>query len=243
MSSIFSSFGTIDCGLELMAQAWVSLEHSFSVRRKEDELPGVDRAATIRFGPHRDHTKFLQGHPTDILVVGYGHLMRPLGPHVSQPVERMIAAATHPPRVVIETWCPKAQVWMWGPVAKSTISRWDQLGYGTRCKRMSATRYGGAMVHDRLIVVRTAVDLPTWEWAPEEAAAEVVRPMSNLLTPPGLVRTRYEKEESVCCPVPDAHVDPMPAVAGSLIRTERGLRRLQRDEAYRGLGGQSAHER
>jgi hypothetical protein len=58
--------------------------------------------------------------------------------------------------------------------------------------------------------------------------------MSNLLTPPGLVRATYRKEF-----IPDTYdsrTDPMPTQPGSWIRTDRGYRRLQLDEIGRGLG-------
>ena len=239
LSSVFLSFGTIDCGLELMSRAWKTMTHGFSVRRSGDELPTPDRAAHVLVGPHRVHDGLLIEHPVDLLVVGYSHLSRPLGPHDTQPVEKMVAPAPRRPRVILETWWPKAQVWRWGPVSKPATSRWNALGYTTRCRRMSATRYGGAMIQDRLVVLRVATDLPVWEWPPEESAAEVVRAMSNLLTPAGLLKTGYLEEDTIRCPIPNAESEPMPATVGSLIRTERGVRRLQVDEVYRGLGSQT----
>ena len=164
VSTIFSKFGTIDCGLELMAQAWKTMSHEFSVRRSGDKLPSSDRAVHVLLGPHRVHGDLLAAHPVDLLVVGYAHLSLPLGAHDSQPVEQMVAAASQRPQIVLETWWPKAQVWRWGPVSKPSVSRWEALGYVTRCQQMSATRYGGAMVHERLVVVRAAAGLPPWEW-------------------------------------------------------------------------------
>jgi hypothetical protein len=58
--------------------------------------------------------------------------------------------------------------------------------------------------------------------------------MSNLLTPPGLVRNhRYVHGRYGD---PSAHSDPMPAHLGAYVNTERGTRRLMPEESGRGLG-------
>ena len=109
VSSIFGSFGTIDCGLELMSRAWRTMAHGFSIRRSGDKLPAPDRASHVLVGPHRVHREVLTEHPVDLLVVGYGHLSRPLGPHDVQPVEAMVAIAPRRPRVA---WCMSSSATM-----------------------------------------------------------------------------------------------------------------------------------
>jgi hypothetical protein len=74
-----------------------------------------------------------------------------------------------------------------------------------------------------------------WTWKPAECAPDQVRPMSNLLTPPGLVSrhaylTRHHDN------VPQARIHPMPAQAKALIETEKGVRRLFPEETANGLG-------
>jgi hypothetical protein len=69
---------------------------------------------------------------------------------------------------------------------------------------------------------------------------EAPRPMGNLLTPPGLLRTRYlppsDFDEVTLLTIPHAQVDPMPNKPGAVIRTEKGIRRLKDEELARGLG-------
>ncbi|CAJ1953804.1 unnamed protein product [Cylindrotheca closterium] len=59
--------------------------------------------------------------------------------------------------------------------------------------------------------------------------------MSNLLTPPGLVSKRaYSQWRSPN--TPKAFSDPMPHQIRAWIETEKGIRRLLKDELARGLG-------
>jgi hypothetical protein len=78
---------------------------------------------------------------------------------------------------------------------------------------------GGAITQSRLLVARIQTQCPPqWSWPCEEAAAAMARPMSNLLTSPGLVRVKHRNES-----IPDAYdarTDPMPTQLGSWIRTE-----------------------
>jgi hypothetical protein len=58
--------------------------------------------------------------------------------------------------------------------------------------------------------------------------------MSNLLTPPGLVRSNVHVQGRAGDPI--AQRDPMPSVMGAYIQTKRGTRRLSPEESSRGLG-------
>lgn len=132
------------------------------------------------------------------------------------------------PKFVFESWPPQAQLWAQGPIAKACVTRWKELGFSSRCRFLQTTQHGGAIVHNRLVVVRCSDnDISSWTWPVHEPGASVVRPMGNLLTPPGLVRCKCKSSSSS---VPDASVDPMPGRPGTLIRTARGVRRLQVDE-------------
>jgi hypothetical protein len=99
-----------------------------------------------------------------------------------------------------------------------------------RCRVINAVEVGGAINQERLLVARVhAFWNHLWTWGDLEAGEEVTRPMSNLLTPPGLVpRHLYDHRSQRV--VPDAQVDPMPCYIGAWIQTEKGVRRLMPEE-------------
>ena len=72
-----------------------------------------------------------------------------------------------------------------------------------------------------------------WVW-PDLSPELVHRPMANLLTPPGLSKTKYIEHSKG--PISNASSDCMPAHPCSLIRTDKGVRMLQVDEFSWGLG-------
>ena len=94
---------------------------------------------------------------------------------------------------------------------------------------------GGAIAQVRLLVARVPEECSSvWSWGTYPPPPYHPRPMSNLLTPPGLI-----KSTSYCCLTldsPQATSDPMPCFPGAWIITEHGHRRLLLDECARGLG-------
>jgi hypothetical protein len=88
------------------------------------------------------------------------------------------------------------------------------------------------------LVARVATDhADSWMWGAPESDPEVCRPMSNLLTPSGLMRghgTVYL--DHAYHAAPNSATEPMPGKVGGLIRTDRGIRRLNLDETGQGLG-------
>ena len=127
------------------------------------------------------------------------------------------------------------QTWSQAPTAKASMTSWSELGFETRMMMLSGTDAGGAIRWTKVFVARVRnEDNDKWKWPvrPEESP---LRPMSNLLTPPGLVpRHKYlsrSVEGAVC-----ARTDPMPGRPGALIRTEKGVRGLQLNEFCHGLG-------
>lgn len=122
------------------------------------------------------------------------------------------------PKIVFEAWPQQAQLWAQGQISKGPLTHWKELGYISWCAFMQTTKHGGAIVINRLIVVRyRAAEVDHWVWPKE--ACDVVWPMSNLLTPPGLVKTWYEKTRAG---TPVAETDPMPSRSGALIHTTQG---------------------
>jgi hypothetical protein len=140
------------------------------------------------------------------------------------------------PRLVLEVWHTNAQLWSKGPMCKGRTTVWEEFGYVTRCRTIQATDIGGAIHQKKLIVARVQKEWShAWKWAPEEAQPDLIRPMSNLLTPPGLVPYKAYDRKSTRDP-PDARTEPMPGTLGAWIKTEKGIRRVTLEETSRGLG-------
>lgn len=234
------TYGTIDCGMESMSQAWTAAKHVFAVRRPNDPR-APDASPVIEYaGPSRYPKKLLGKHPVDLLVVERGHIQKALGKPTVEEWEHLVSSTEVPkrPTIVLESWRSTALIWSQGPTSKGTLTRWRELGYATRCRRVCATRIGGAITQTRLLVVRIAEgSADQWEWPAMEPEGDTLRPMSNLLTPPGLVGwNKYIKPPSSAPPALDVHAKPMPDQPGSLLSTERGIRRLLPEEIARGLG-------
>ena len=102
---------------------------------------------------------------------------------------------------------------------------------------MNATNVGGAIQQVRLMVVRVANFLEKyWDWKFFDSGIRP-RPMSNLLTPPGLLRRNQKKYyNTVRGHVTDGFTDPMPSQIGRWIKTKKGIQRLLPKELGRGLG-------
>jgi hypothetical protein len=116
------------------------------------------------------------------------------------------------------------------------------MGYTTRCRVINAVEVGGAINQERLLVACVhAFWNHLWTWGDLEAGEEVTQPMSNLLTPPGLVpRHLYDHRSKRV--VPDARVNPMPCYIGAWIQTEKGVRRIMPEETSKGLGAPKAEQ-
>jgi hypothetical protein len=144
-------------------------------------------------GDQRYPRKLLNRQPVDLLVVELGIDHRPPTTLKRSAWEDLVQH-TYPrnrPRVVLETWTGSAQLWSSGPVCKGRTTVWDELGYTTRCRLIQATDVGGAIWQEKLVVARIQHKWAhAWSWSPVEARSDLVRPMSNLLTPPGLVPGR-----------------------------------------------------
>jgi hypothetical protein len=237
---VIKTFGTIDCGLELMRSSWKTLLHSFSVQD-----PSLDPSAHLSAPPATTRVKgpcfpfrLLSTTPVDLLVVEQSFVETP--PTSLDPTrwERMIQKTTvlSRPKVVLEVWTGNAHLWVHGPACKVVRSRWEEQGYDSRYRRVNATHVGGAIGQVCFICVHILkTSSSSWVWDDMEITVDQPHPMSNLLTPPGLIRSSLF---SLSLPhiKPFPSTDPMPSVYGSWIETPRGTRRLQGDELARGLG-------
>jgi hypothetical protein len=148
------------------------------------------RPKNVLSEPHRLPNNLLIDFPVDLLTVKRGNETKPPLTYERDSWEKLVSRtpADKQPQVVIESWPPNAQLWTKGPTCKSTTTRWEDLNYVLRYKRVSATNVGGAINQARLLVARVRHDWShLWIWNAEETEIDSVRPVSNLLTPPGLV--------------------------------------------------------
>jgi hypothetical protein len=94
---------------------------------------------------------------------------------------------------------------------------------------------GGAIIQARLVVARVRYEWShLWIWNPQESETDLPRPMSNLLTPSGLLKP-YQYVDGRHGD-PHALTGPMPGFFGAYIKTDRGVRRVLPEETGRGLG-------
>ena len=242
-----------------MRLAWVKMDHVFSVRRRSDvilELPSVknnnilitDNNNTddisgdsifpvILEGCPNYPKKLLDRHPVDLLVVDKSSMKKPPSLPVF-PWERVVSSAASPnrPKVILESWRAASQLWAKGPSVKSCVTRWKALGYESFIKLVRGTDVGGAIQQTRVLVARVqTAEAHRWRW-PRLFPEESLRPMSNLLTPTGLVPAYLYLQDQECPTAAVARLDSMPDRPGARIRTERGVRGLLAEEYCRGLG-------
>lgn len=227
-SPVYHNYGSIGGGYDGAKEAWHGLERLCYVER------GL-----------RPPKKLLKKHPVELLAVERGHWGRPgLGQDITREWRELILECLKErrPDTIVEMWPGSSTLWENGPLSKGSVKRWALLGYTSRGKLVSALEVGGAIDQTRLILIRTVrLDVATKDWPGTEERGHD-RPMSNLLTPPGLVgRRRWRKT-----PIPKGtrvwdpqehpmpwkdHVGVLPWVVGPY-----GVRRLTWEEIGKGLG-------
>ena len=237
------SYGVITGGAELMRWAWPTLDQRFSVRHQRETVPAVsasDGSPKIIIGNHRYKANLLQQYPVDLVVVERGAHTKPPTQLQREPWESLVEGTSlaHRPKVILEVWVANAQLWSKGPMCGASVSRWSRIGYGSQCRLVRATAIGGSICQSRLVIARVqSARGYEWTWDSLDRDPDLIRPMSNLLTPPGLVNRRlFVPGKSPSSDIPNCQTDPMPNRVGSLIQTEHGIRRLSIDEVARGLG-------
>jgi hypothetical protein len=175
--------------------------------------------------------------PVDMLTIKRRYATQPSTPYKWQSWEKVISKTElkcHP-RVVLEVWPLNAQLWSKGPTCKSTMSRWQELDYVARYKRVLATNVGGSIIQSRLLVARVKQEWShLWVWNFEENEVSLPRPMSNLLIPAGLLKSSCYVMHADGAP--DALTEPMPGSVGAYITTDQGIRRVLPEETGQGLG-------
>ena len=232
------TYGTLGCGYETMTEAWGKMSHVFSIGA------GYSSDAAHTFPQKRGPGDILSLHPVDVFVVDQGHWRH--RPAIHQDVTHvwgtLVDRAIDPPAVIVESWHGGASTWENGPSSKLASTQWKERGYRTRCKLVKASRVGGAVTQTRLLVIREQMANPRqWRWGEQDADVNA-RPMSNLLTPPGLIRSNkyHTHPPQTVGGVSDPLTDPMPCGMGigtpPWLRTDRGYRQLELEELGKALG-------
>ena len=230
-----------------MTSAWTKMKHKFSIRRSSTELIPTagssgggngDSGASpiIKYGLPNFPAKLLAKHPVDLLVIERCSVSKAPRATYIYPWEDAVGGTekNFQPKVVLESWDPSVNTWPHGPTEKGCITRWKARGYDSRIKLIQCTQVGGALSQLRLLVARVRLDVRTqWHW-PDLSTDVSQRPMANLLTPPGLCKSKFIRRPQGL--IMNASTDPMPSHPQALIRTDKGVRMLQTDEFSRGLG-------
>jgi hypothetical protein len=137
--------------------------------------------------------------------------------------------------MIIELWPIGVVLQNHGPVTKATREVWLQsAGYLTRCRRVHAGETGGAVDQSKLVVVRALPDIEQGLVWPQ-LLPKVVWPMANCLRPTGIPQRAFFSGPALEWE-PSAQLDPMTSTPGRIIQTDRGRRRLLKDELARGFG-------
>jgi hypothetical protein len=200
----------------LMRSAWEQLTLVWSTCGFHNGLPPDLRPQTMIEGL-RYSLQIMERRPVDLLLVDASTKTPSQSRDPTPRWEQAIGSTSlaKRPLVRLESWKGGVLVWENGPAGRSSKKRWDHLGYTTRVCHLDAQRMGGVLVQPRLIVVHTLKtgEYRDWRWAPTEVGG-APRPMGNLLTPPGLLRTRYlppsDFDEVTRLTIPHAQIDPMP---------------------------------
>ena len=230
------TYGTIDCGLELMSQAWGSLQQEFSIGGRPLSPPNHSQLNG------RAPLNFLNKHPVDLLVADRGSATPPAAREVFHEDRWLTmvarAALENRPKVILESWPDSSISWMNSPVSKARRTAWEKLGYTSRYHLVDSLAWGGAIKQTRLLVARVELARDhLWKWE-RRTSPSTHRPMGNLLTPWGLLPRHVKRQPTPSGGTerPHSDRDPMPCALGAFISTPQGTRRLQSDELARGLG-------
>jgi hypothetical protein len=129
------------------------------------------------------------GNPVDLLVIERDALVKPSSLGRPERWEDMIDATpvSSRPKMVSESWPNVAVTWASGPSGKAYVTRWTKRGYATTMRLVSAVQVGGAVAQTRFLVTRTASGEVPLASILSLLALPNARPMSNLLTPLGLL--------------------------------------------------------
>jgi hypothetical protein len=147
--SLVRNYGTAGLGLDLAAEAWPNLTHTFisgglDVFIDTPHHPKCTQVAEVRRLP----INFLRKHPVDLLAIGDLDSDQ----HVAW-LDR-VTRAKNPPKFIFEFWPENSLFSEAGPVSKVQVTRWGNAQYRSTCRLINSTQAGGVVDRFWLVVVR-----------------------------------------------------------------------------------------
>jgi hypothetical protein len=191
-----STFATVGLGLDLTIKAWPTLTQTFlsDTALVPLNVPGRPRCLLLPLVDWLPNQVLLR-HPTDMLVLG--DLTPPQHRHWSI----IVASPDTKPKLVLEFWEPYWIMKDLGPMAKSVLTQWSDLGYQSACRTLNGLQVGVVVDRAWLVVIRA--NECTWgKWAWPDFPGAVIRPMSTCLRPTGIPRWAYHISSSILAVVP-----------------------------------------
>jgi hypothetical protein len=243
------TFGTVGQGLDVMRLVWPQDRHIFSSQTKDihQSVPGRPEAELELGPPKKVRVNILNVYPVDFLLID-GEDPDVWSPWLLRTVTKCL---------------PRALIWMGpsealglenqGPISKPLRKSFERKGYNLRYWLLSSEKLGSGIAQDRLVLICT---LKSSSDVPVHCNTDLGLPrraMSNLLMPVGvpykawhhgLINKTLRPERWWPCEViNESEGEPiferfglMPDRPHSLIRSERGVRRLQHRELAKGKG-------
>jgi hypothetical protein len=172
--------------------AWPTLEQVFSgcVGSSAQGAAAVSEPGIV-FSGSRYPLGLLKANPVDLLVVERGALVKPSSLGRPERWEDMIDAIplSSRPKMVFESWPGAAVTCASGPSGKAYVTCWKERGYDTTMRLVSAVQVGGAVAQTPSLsgYSHASGEVPLASILSPLALLSDARPMSNLLTPPGLL--------------------------------------------------------
>eukprot|EP00532_Pseudo-nitzschia_australis_P008187 CAMPEP_0168163876 /NCGR_PEP_ID=MMETSP0139_2-20121125/620_1 /TAXON_ID=44445 /ORGANISM="Pseudo-nitzschia australis, Strain 10249 10 AB" /LENGTH=206 /DNA_ID=CAMNT_0008080821 /DNA_START=177 /DNA_END=794 /DNA_ORIENTATION=- len=168
------------------------MQQVYAVQQQDAHIPSSscqNQALQVYTGGPRLLPRHLKTSPVDLLVLELASIIRPHKNLEASAWEALVATTQIQlwPKVILECWIGPAISWSQGPMSKLAVTWWSELGYASFCKVLQATEIDGALFQVRLLVAPIQTESSQqWVW-PLTMTHQGVHPMSNLLTPPGLV--------------------------------------------------------
>ena len=137
-----SSYGTYDCGGELIRLAWSKMKHVFSIRRRNEiQDPDQGIVEAVEFGPGDGGAagtprlkvlyqapdishNVLWKNPVDLFVIECCSRYKPPPPNQPERWEVVVSKTKVDawPKVVLESWDVRCNTWANGPTEKGSIT-------------------------------------------------------------------------------------------------------------------------
>ena len=117
------SYGTYNCGAEMMTSAWKNMEHVFAIRRPSVTPPRQETAAKVTTKFPRISPSFLTANSVDLLVVECCSAKKSFQGASHWEMALKETKSVFRPKVILESWDPRSNTWIRGPTDKTCITR------------------------------------------------------------------------------------------------------------------------